>query len=160
MSLASWLSPCAAEVHADAGKRISINSAKVSLHTSSPFHPSSGAREWAWEEHRLVLPLRGTVFLPTSPAASVRKCLRTCHTRGAVLEGLEVCLVTALLLPIVNMTGKSKPFLDFYRCSWFTVLLPYRQKQVSAALPATLYPGQNLARACPVPLTVPPTRVL
>lgn len=73
--------------------------------------------------------VRGTVFLPTSPAASVRKCLRTCRTRGAVLEGLEICLVTALLLPFVNMTGKTKPFLDFYHCSWFTVLLPYKQNR-------------------------------
>lgn len=73
--------------------------------------------------------VRGTVFLPMSPAASVRKCLRTCHSRVAVLEGLEVCLVSALLLPIVNMTGKTKPFLDFYRCSWFTVLLPYKQNR-------------------------------
>lgn len=73
--------------------------------------------------------VRGTVFLPTSPAASVRKCLRTCHSCGAVLEGLEVCLVTALLLPFVNMTGKAKSFLGFYHCSWFTVLLPYKQNR-------------------------------
>lgn len=126
LSLASVAPILAAERCSVVRKGIALGSAKVSLHAVSPVHTLRGTRELAREGERDTS-CKGHCFSSHVTHSFYQETAEEVLLPQGCVGGLEVFPVTALSLPLVNLIGEDKPFLD--HCPWFTVLLPDDQNR-------------------------------